>query len=349
MHEGGVRSRLFLNDEGLWVPFDPLAEMQRVADLMLRVPSTALPAHAFGSGWLNRMDGVGPRAIPLRIGQPLKDAIARGELVPCWITDEPILAGQLDMDHVIPWSYGGATNEANLLPAAASANRSRGNSLEQVFERNMGWKWDVDEHGRRVRVPDTSQHLVRVVSADGEVVYWSVPKFDVGEFATGAVTAAGFALAIEGAMQWRAGEFHPDEQAEEAAKAAAGYAARYSAKIAVKALAPRALPFVGQAGVEMLSGLAGPVAFVAAIYGAEAIEQGFALARGKVTPAKAAKEFVLAPIGAAKDTADLVAYGYRRVSPKHRAYRRSREKWRSINFVPDLQRADPAEALALAT
>jgi hypothetical protein len=181
------------------------------------------------------------------------------------------------------------------------------------------------------------------------VVYWSVPKFDVGELAVGAVSASAFAVTVEGAMQWRAGEFHADELAEEAPKAAAGYAARYSAKIAVKALAPRAMPFVGQAGAEMLGGLAGPVGFVAAIYGAEAIEQGFALARGKVTPAKAAKEFALAPIGAVKDTADLAVQGYKLVSPKHRAIRRNRGKWRSINFIPDLQRPDPARVLALAT
>ena len=43
---------------------------------------------------------------------------------------EPILLGQLDIDHVIPYSYGGATNRANLLPATSFANRSRRNSLE---------------------------------------------------------------------------------------------------------------------------------------------------------------------------------------------------------------------------
>lgn len=147
-------------------------------------------------------------------------------------------------------------------------------------------------------------------------------------------------------MQWRTGEFRPDELAEEAAKAAAGYSARYSAKIAVQALAPRAINLAGPAGVELLGRFAGPIGLAAAIYGAETIEQGVALARGEVTPAKAAETFALAPIGAMKDIADLALYGYKLVSPRHRAIRKTQRKWRSINFVPDLKRSDPAEVHA---
>ena len=346
---GGGRQadRRWLNDESLLEWFNE-GDLNPLVRFVRRVPTLVVPAHAVGSGWLDQIGGVGPRVIPLAIGQPLKAAIAAGEPVLCWITDEPILPGRLHLDHVIPYSFGGATNAANLLPADAAANMSRGNSLEVLRERKIGWKWDVDQYGRNVRVPDPSQRLVRV-AYEGENVYWSVPKFDLEEVAFGAAGAVAFAVAIEGAVQWRAGEFHPDELAEEAAKAAAGYSARYGAKIAVKALAPRAINLVGPAGVELLAKFAGPVGFVAAVYGVEAVEQGFALARGKVTPAQAAKNFVLAPVGAVKDTADLALLSYRFVSPKHRAVRRTQAKWRSINFIPDLHRPDPVEVLALAT
>lgn len=316
---------------------------RRPADSVRRVPGIAIPAHAFGSGWLDQIGGVGPRVIPLNIALPIKDAIAAGEIVICWISGEPIVLERLHFDHIIPWSYGGATNFANLLPADAVANMSRGNSLDVLRDRKIGWKWDLDQYGRRVRVPDGSQRLVHVVTHEGEAFYWSVPKFNLGEFAVGAAGAAGVAVAIGGAMQWRTGEFRPNELAEEAAKAAAGYSARYSAKIAVKALAPRGINLVGPSGVELLGRLAGPIGLGAAIYGAEAIEQGVALARGKVTPAKAAKAFALAPIGAVKDTADLAVHGYKLVSPRHRAIRKAQRKWRSINFIPDLKRSDPAE------
>jgi hypothetical protein len=323
----------------MWLHGTSGMDDRRAADFVLRVPSIAVPARAFGSGWLDLIGGVGPHVIPLKIAQPIKDAIAAGETVICWISGEQILLGRLHLDHVIPYSYGGATNLANLLPADAVANMSRGNSLDVLRDRKIGWKWDLDRNGRRVRVPDGSQRLVRVVTADGEAVYWSVPKFNVGEFAVGAAGSAGIAVALGGAMQWRAGEFRPDDLAEEAAKAAAGYSARYSAKVAVKSLAPRAISLVGPAGVERLGAFAGPIGLVAAIYGAEAIEQGVALARGKVTPAKAARSFALAPIGAVKDTADLAVYGYKLVSPRHRAIRKNQRKWRSINFIPDLKRS----------
>ena len=310
------------------------------------LPGFLVPAHAYGAGWLDQMGGVGYRVIPLDIGRPIKEAIAAGEPVFCWISDKQILDGRLHLDHVIPYSYGGATNFANLLPADAFENMSRGNGLDILVDRKIGWKWDVDQCGRQVRVPDPSQRLVRVATDQGDI-YWSVPKFQVGEFAAGAASAAAVAAAIEGAMQWREGEFHPDDLAEEAAKAAAGYAARYSAKIAVKALAPHALKLgAGPATAEFIGSLAGPVGFVAAIYGAEAIEQGVALARGKVTPAKAAKNFALAPVGAVKDTADLAVYGYKLVHPKYRAIRRTQQKWRSVNFVPDLKRPEPKQLAA---
>ncbi|MDP1821534.1 MAG: HNH endonuclease signature motif containing protein [Acidimicrobiales bacterium] len=321
---------------------------RRPGELAPLAAGRAVPAHAFGSGLLDQMGGVGPRVIPLPIALPIKDAIARGDIVVCWINGQPILVGYLDFDHIIPWSYGGATNAANLLPAGMSANRSRGNNLDLLYERKIGWKWDLDQQGRRVRVPDTSQRLVRVVTQEGEAVYFSVPKFNAGQLATGAAGSAGLALAIEGAMQWRRGEFRPDDLGEQAAKAAAGYGAGYTAKIGVKALAPKAMTLVGPGGVQLLSKMAGPVAFVATIYAAEAIKQGVALARGEVTAGKAATRFVLAPVGAVKDTADLVVYGYKSVSPKHRAIRASQQKWRSIAFVPDLKRQDPAEVLALA-
>lgn len=319
---------------------------ERPADFVRRVPGVAIPAHAFGSGWLDQIGGVGYRIIPLDIALPIKDAIAAGEIVICWISGEPILLERLHFDHIIPFSYGGATNFANLLPADAAANWSRSNSLDVLRDRKIGWKWDLDKYGRRVRVPGGSQRLVHVVTHQGEAFYWSVPKFNLGELAVGAAGAAGVAVAIEGAMQWRTGEFCPDELAEEAAKAAAAYSARYSAKIAVKALAPRAINLVGPAGVELLGRFAGPIGFLAATYGAEAIEQGVALARGEVTPARAARTFALAPVGAAKDTADLAVYGYKLVSPRHRAIRQSQRKWRSINFIPDLKRSDPAEVHA---
>jgi hypothetical protein len=323
---------------------------RRPSGVVPRAASLVVPAHAFGSGWLNQSGGVGVRTIPLDIARPIKDAIDAGEIVFCWISGQPILQYRLDFDHIIPWSYSGATNAANLLPASATANRSRGASLEVLREKRIGWKWDLDRHGQRVRVPDESQRLVRVFTPEGEAVYWSVPKFDVRGLALGAAGAAGLALSVEGALQWRAGDFRPDDLGEEAAKAAAAYAARYSAKIAVKSFAPRAVALgVGPAGVELLGGLAGPIGLIAAIYGAEAIEQGVALARGKVIPAKAAKNFALAPVGAVKDTADLAVYGYKLVSPRHRTIRKSQRKWRTISFVRDLKRPDPAEVLTLAT
>jgi hypothetical protein len=320
---------------------------RRLAKLVDSVAGLAVPAPAFGSGWLDKIGGVGARAIPLDIALPIKGAIARGEIRPCWITGQPIQLEQLSFDHIIPFSYGGATNSANLLPAGKVANCGRGNSLKVLWERKIGWKWDLDGKGLRVRVPDQSQRLVRVFTSEGEAVYCSVPVFDLGQFAVGAAGSAGLAVGIQGAMQWHTGEFQPDRLGEEAAKAAAGYAARYSAKIAVKALAPRAIALgASPAGVELLGSLAGPIGLVAAIYAAEAIGQGVALARGKVTAAKAAKAFALAPISAVKDAAGLAEYGYKLVSPRHRAIRKSQRKWRSINFVPDLKRPDPAEVLA---
>mgnify|MGYP003112969055 FL=1 len=311
-----------------------------------RVPGLAVPANAVGSGWLNQMGGVGPRGIPIKIGQPIREAVANGNVL-CWITGQPIEA--LDLDHVIPWCYGGASNIANLLPANASANRSRGKSLDLLHERKIGWKWDLDSEGRRVRVPDRSQRLVRVLAEDGEVVYWSVPKFCPGEVAVGAATAAGLAVAIEGVTQWRSGEFRPADMTEEAAKAAAAYTARYSGKIAVKALAPRAFSLVGPTGVQVLSKLSGPVGALAAIYGAEAITQGVALKRGQVTLRKAGRDFVLAPVGAVKDAAALAVHVHNIASPRQRAIRRNQEKWQSVSFIRDLNRPDEGEVYELAS
>ena len=326
---------------------DAVMNERRLAEFVDPVSGLAIPAPAVGSGWLNRIGGVGDRVIPVNIASPIKEAIARGEIRNCWITGQPIQLEQLTFDHVIPYSYGGATNSANLLPASRLANCGRGNSLEVLWERKIGWKWDLDGNGLPVRVPDQSQRLVRVFTREGEAVYWSVPVFDLSEFAVGAAGSAGLAVVIRGAMQWHTGEFRPDELGEEAAKAAAGYSARYSAKIAVEALAPRAIVLgASPAVIERLGSLAGPIGLVAAIYGVEAIEQGIAVARGKVTPAKAAKAFALAPIGVMKDTADLAEYGYKLVSPRHRAIRKHQRRWRSVNFVPDLKRPDPAEVLA---
>jgi hypothetical protein len=317
-------------------------------EVLQQIPAFVLPAHAVASGWLDQIGPVGPRALPIGLAAPIKEAIAAGEPVYCWITGQQIQT--LHFDHVIPWSYGGANLPANLLPAEAAANCTRGNSLELLRERQIGWRWDLDQHGVRVRVPDSSQRLVRVLSPEGEVQYWSVPKFNSGELAVGVAGAAVLALAIEGGLQWRRGEFRTDDLAEEAAKGAAAYAARYSAKVALETLAPRAITLgVTPAGVEMLGSFAGPVGFIAAIYAAEAIEQSVALARRKVTPRMAAREFALAPIGAVKDTAELAVSGYKLISPKHRAIRKTRQKFRSVNFIADLKRPAPDEGLALAT
>lgn len=324
------------------------AEEEWDAGLLQQIPALVLPAQAVASGWLNQIGPVGPRALPIGLAGPIKQAMAAGEPVYCWITGQQIQT--LHFDHVIPWSYGGANLPANLLPAEAAANCSRGNSLELLRERQIGWRWELDQHGVRVRVPDDSQRLVRVLSPEGEYQYWSVPKFNSGELAVGAAGAAVLALAIEGGMQWRRGELRPDDLAEEAVKGAAAYAARYSAKVALETFAPRAIALgVTPAGVEMLGSFAGPVGFLAAIYAAEAIEQSVALARRKVTPRTAAREFALAPIGAVKDTAELAVHGYKLISPKHRAIRRTRQKFRSINFIADLKRPGPDEGLAIAT
>jgi hypothetical protein len=318
----------------------------RAANSVLRVAPLVIPAHAIGSGWLNQIGGVGPRAIPLAIAQPIKQAIANGEVVLCWINGEPIALDRLTFDHIIPWSYGGATNSANLLPANLAANCGRGNSPEILRKNKIGWRWVLDEEGRKVRIPDFSQRLVRVYTPEGEAIYWSVPKFNAGGLVLGAAGAAGLAVAIQAGLQWHANDgFHANALGEEAAKAAASYAARYSAKIAVKQLAPKAITLgADAAGVELIGSFAGPIGFVAAVYGAEAVEQGIALARGKTTPVKAAKEFALAPVGFVQDTANLAVAGYKLVSPKHRAIRKTKRKWRSLNFVPDLKRPDPSEA-----
>ena len=314
---------------------------------MCRIPGHVVPARAIGSGWLDQIGGVGNRVIPLDIAVPVRDALADGEVVLCWITNQPI--DRLHFDHIIPYSYGGATNAANLLPSEAAANMSRGNSIDLPYERRLGWKWDVDGHGRRVRVPDESQRLVRVLTRDGEYVYWSVPKFNVAQAARGAAVAAGLALAIEVAVQRRRGEFHPADMTEEAAKAAAAYTARYSGKIAVKALAPRAFSLVGPTGVQVLSKLSGPVGALAAIYGAEAITQGVALKRGEVTLRNAGREFVLAPVGAVKDAAALAVHVHNIASPRQRAIRRNQEKWQSVSFIRDLNRPDEGEVYELAS
>jgi hypothetical protein len=311
------------------------------------------PAHAFGSGWLNQIGGIGPRAIPIDIAERIRAAIAAGEPVVCWINGQAIVLewphpNGLTLDHVIPYSYGGAADAANLLPAGSLANCERGNKLDILQERGIGWKWGRDAQGNLVRFPDYSQRLVRVVTPEGEAVFWSVPEFQVGEFAVGVAGATGLAVVISAGIQYATTrEIHVDHLGIEAGKAAAGYAARYSAKIAVKQLAPKAIALgADAAGVELIASFAGPVGFAAAIYAVEAVEQGVALARGKTTPAKAAKEFALAPVGFAKDTAGLAVTGYKLVSPKHRAIRKTQRKWRSINFVPDLKRLDPGQPTA---
>lgn len=314
------------------------------------LPGLAIPAPVIASGWLQQTGGVGYHAIPLVIAQPIREAVLAGEEVVCWIGGQPIVLGRLSFDHIIPYSYGGATNPANLLPADIVANSTRGNRLDLLCERDIGWKWDLDRQGRRVKVPDYSQRLIRVVTPEGEAVYWSVPKFDTGQLAFGVAASMGVAVAIEGAMQWHAGELRPVDLGTEAGKAAAAYAARYSAKFAVKNLAPRAITFgATPATAELLGSLAGPVGLVAAIYAVEAVEQTVALARRKVDPGQAAKNFVLAPVGAVKDTAELARLGYDLVSPKRRAVRRTRQKWQSITFIPDLNRPDPGEGLATAS
>jgi hypothetical protein len=311
------------------------------AEFVRRVPGFVIPAHAFASGWLDQIGGVGPRVIPLDVALPVKGAIADGEAVFCWINGEPIVVGQLHFDHVIPYSFGGATNAENLLPSNGSANMSRGNSLEILRDRKIGWKWD--EHDPRVRVPDRSQRLVRVVTPEAEAVYWSVPKFQLGELAAGAAAAAGLALAIEGALQWRTGEFRPDDLGEQGAKALAGYCARYTAKIGVRTLGPRAIALgANAAGVRLLSTLAGPIGLIAATYGAEAVAQCIALARGKVSLREAAKEFALAPVGAVKDTVEVAVAAARLLARQHRALRETHRKWRSANFLTAGERAEPS-------
>ena len=325
------------------------------ANAVRRLPSCAIPAHDFGSGWLNPIGGIGPHAIPIEIAKPIKAAIAAGEPVLCWIDGQPIVLewphpNGLTFDHVIPWSYGGATDAANLLPAGSLANCQKGNKLDILRERGVGWKWGRDAQGNLARFPDYSQRLVRVVTPEGEAVFWSVPKFQVGEFAIGVGAATGLAVVISvGIQRATTGEIHVGDLGVEAGKAAAGYAARYSAKIAVKQLAPKTIALgVDAAGVKLVGHLAGPVGFAAAVYAVEAVEQGVALARGETTAIKAAKEFALAPVGFAKDTGDLAVAGYKLVSPRHRAIRETQRKWRSINFVPDLCRSDPSEVPALA-
>ena len=56
---------------------------RRPADFVRRVPGIAIPTHAFGSGWLDQIGGVGRHAIPLNIAQPIKEAIAAGEIIIC--------------------------------------------------------------------------------------------------------------------------------------------------------------------------------------------------------------------------------------------------------------------------
>lgn len=334
--------------------FDAAGRNERLpADFVCRVPGLAIPAHAFGSGWLNQIGGIGPHAIPIDIAKPIRAAIAAGKPVFCWINGQPILLewphpNGLTFDHVIPWSYGGATDAANLLPAGSLANCQKSNKLDILQERGIGWRWGRDEQGTWARFPDYSQRLVRVVTPEGEAVFWSVPKFQVGQLAIGAAGATGLAVVISAGLQYATTrEIHVDHLGIDAGKAAAGYAARYSARIAVKQLAPRAIALgADAAGVELIGSFAGPVGFVAAIYAVEAVEQGVALARGETTPIKAAKEFALAPVGFAKDTAYLAVHGYKLVSPRHRAVRKTQRKWRSINFVRNLKRSDPGQPTA---
>lgn len=333
---------------------DP-ADERRSSKLVPVVAGLSVPAYAFGSGVLDLIGGIGPRAIPIDIATPTKAAIAAGDTVLCWITDQPIVLewphpNGLTFDHVIPWSYGGATDAANLLPAGSRANCGRGNKLDVLQERGIGWKWGRDAQGNWTRFPDSSQRLVRVVTPEGEAMFWSVPKFHGGQLAVGVVGAAGLAVVISGGIQFAATrEIHVDALGVEAGKAAAGYAARYSAKIAVKQLAPKAIVLgTDAAGVQLIGSFAGPVGFAAAVYAVEAVEQGVAVARGETTLRMAAKEFALAPVGLAKDTAELAVNAYRLVSPKRRAIRKMQRKWRSINFVPDLERPDPFEVAVLA-
>lgn len=328
---------------------------RRLADVVGWIPICAIPAHAFGSGWLNQIGGVGAHAIPIDIAKPIRAAIAAGDPVLCWINNQPIVLewphpNGLTFDHVIPWSYGGATDAANLLPAGALANIQKSNRLDILQERGIGWKWGRDAQGNLARFPDHSQRLVRVTTPDGQDVFWSVPKFHMDKLAIGVAGATGLAIVLSTGIQYgTTREIHVDRLGIEACKAAAGYTARYSAKIAVEQLAPRAIVLGADAArVELLASFAGPVGFVVGIYAVEAVEQGVALVRGQTTPIKAAKAFALAPVVLTQDTASLVRAVYKLVSPKHRSIRKAQQKWRSINFIPDLGRPDPAEAIALA-
>jgi hypothetical protein len=262
----------------------------------------------------------------------------------CWLSGQPITQRMIDdlmlhIDHVIPWSYGGSNSLENLRAAIGSYNMKRGNSLEEVVEAGFGFK--DTPHGR---VPDYAQRLIRVGTdpENGLPLYWSVPRFDVGHFAGGTAGAAGFAALFDLGFQVAGGarrfqDLDTVQLAEAAGVGGATYAARFGGKYAVQRLAPHAVRLgVSAGGVEALGALAGPIGIVVGIYGAELVEQGVALGKGKVGVRRAAKNVALAPVSFVTDTADLAIAGYKAVSPKHRARRKYRRKAASLNFTSNL-------------
>lgn len=317
------------------------------ADLLWLLASVAVPVRARASGWLNQMGGVGPRAIPVAIGRRYRDAIANGDDVPCWITNEMIRPGHLDMDHVIPWSFGGASNAANLLPADSSANRSRGCSLDILVERKIGWKWDTDSLGRPVRIPDFSQRLVRVSAREGEALYFSVPRFNRRDLGTGIRASVLFTVATEAATQVVSGEFRPGDLSEQALRAATAYSVRYATVVGVKNIAPHvALRVGGDAALaqKLTNTLAEPLAVVFSIVGAEFAGQGFNYMRTGFARKKAEKRVALSralaaakagpPSGETQTAGRGNREGYKRLDP--------------IDIVSDLNRAAPV-MLAIST
>ena len=76
----------------------------------------------------------------------------------CGICEQPITEGQVDMDHIIPKSYGGPSAQWNLRPAHNLCNKKRQNRIE-----SFQLPFEAAKRGFHSKEPQKRPHVYQTV------------------------------------------------------------------------------------------------------------------------------------------------------------------------------------------